>query len=158
MLFRTELPLMIPEYELKTKDVHKVALQTAKKHFSLKSNGYQCDTEMLFNKGRKSYRTTYTFTDGISAEVVLKATPAAGKNDKLRRKWLAFIAILVDWTPKKIYKRYWRCFGIERFYRMMRQVRVITTSKNPALRRTWISLGSLTLDIRSKSWIRTKAS
>jgi len=40
---------MIPEYELKAKDVHQVVLQTAKKHISLKSNGYQCNTEMLFN-------------------------------------------------------------------------------------------------------------
>jgi hypothetical protein len=40
---------MLPEYELKAKDVHRVALQTAKKHFSLSSNGYQYDTEMLFN-------------------------------------------------------------------------------------------------------------
>ena len=40
---------MIPEYELKAKDVHQVVLQTAQKHISLKSNGYQCDTEMLFN-------------------------------------------------------------------------------------------------------------
>ena len=40
---------MIPEYELKAKDIHQVALQNVKKHFSLTSNGYQCDTEMLFN-------------------------------------------------------------------------------------------------------------
>ena len=40
---------MIPEYELKAKDVRQVALQNVKKHFSLKANSYQCDTEMLFN-------------------------------------------------------------------------------------------------------------
>ena len=40
---------MIPEYELKAEDVHQVVLQTAKKHIFPKSNGYQCDTEMLFN-------------------------------------------------------------------------------------------------------------
>ena len=103
-------------------------------------------------KGRKSYRTTYTFTDGTSAELVLKATLVAGKNGKLRRKWLAFVVILVDWTPKKIYKCYRRRFGIECSYRMMRQVRVITTSKNPALRFFLLGLGLLLVNI----WVRLR--
>lgn len=103
-------------------------------------------------KGRKSYRTTYTFTDGTSAELVLKATLVAGKNGKLRRKWLAFVVILVDWTPKKIYKCYRRRFGIECSYRMMRQVRVITTSKNPALRFFLLGFGLLLVNI----WVRLR--
>jgi len=103
-------------------------------------------------KGRKSYQTTYTFTDGTSAELVLKATLVAGKNGKLRRKWLAFVVILVDWTPKKIYKRYRRRFGIECSYRMMRQVRVITTSKNPALRFFLLGFGLLLVNI----WVRLR--
>ncbi len=40
---------MILEYELKAKDVHQAVLQNVKKHLSLTSTGYQCDTEMLFN-------------------------------------------------------------------------------------------------------------
>ena len=40
---------MIPDYELTAQDVHQVALQNAKEHFSLQSNGYQCDTAMLFD-------------------------------------------------------------------------------------------------------------
>ena len=40
---------MIPDYSLKAKDVHQVAMQNVMKHISLMSNGYQCDTEMLFN-------------------------------------------------------------------------------------------------------------
>lgn len=85
-------------------------------------------------RGKKSYRTTYTFTDGTPAELVLKATQVAGKDGKLRRKWLAFVVIHLDWTPKKVYKRYRRRFGIECSYRLLRQVRAITTSRNPALR------------------------
>ncbi len=103
-------------------------------------------------KGRKSYRTTYIFTDGTSAELVLKATLVAGKNGKLRRKWLAFVVIQINWTPKKIYKRYRRRFGIECSYRMMRQVRVITTSKNPALRFFLLGLGLLLVNI----WVRLR--
>jgi hypothetical protein len=103
-------------------------------------------------KGRKSYRTTYTFTDGTSAELVLKATLVEGKNGKLRRKWLAFVVILIDWTPKKIYKRYRRRFGVECSYRMMRQVRAITTSKNPALRFFLLGFGLLLVNI----WVRLR--
>ncbi len=103
-------------------------------------------------KGRKSYRTTYIFTDGTSAELVLKATLVAGKNGKLRRKWLAFVVIQINWTPKKIYKRYRHRFGIECSYRMMRQVRVITTSKNPALRFFLLGLGLLLVNI----WVRLR--
>ena len=103
-------------------------------------------------KGRKSYRRTYIFTDGTSAELVLKATLVEGKNGKLRRKWLAFVVILIDWTPKKIYKRYRRRFGIECSYRMMRQVRIITTSKNPALRFFLLGFGLLLVNI----WVRLR--
>jgi len=53
-------------------------------------------------KGRKSYQTPYHFSDGTPAEVVMKATLGKGKNGKLRRKWLAFIVILLKWTPKSI--------------------------------------------------------
>ena len=84
--------------------------------------------------------------------MVLKATLVAGKNGKLRRKWLAFVVIQINWTPKKIYKRYRRRFGIECSYRMMRQVRVITTSKNPALRFFLLGLGLLLVNI----WVRLR--
>jgi putative transposase len=97
-------------------------------------------------KGRKSYRTTYTFTDGTHVDLVLKATLVPGKNGKLRRKWLAFVVIQIDWTPKKIHQRYRRRFGIECSYRMMRQVRAITTSKNPALRFFLIAFGLLLIN------------
>jgi putative transposase len=103
-------------------------------------------------KGRKSYRTVYTFTDGTSAELVLKATLVPGKDNKLRRKWLAFVVIHLDWTPKKVYKRYRRRFGIECSYRMMRQVRAITTSKNPALRFFLLGFGLLLINI----WVRLR--
>ena len=103
-------------------------------------------------KGRKSYRTAYTFTDGTSTELALMATLVPGKDNKLQRKWLAFVVIQLDWTPKKIYKRYRRRFGIECTYRMMRQVRAITTPKNPALRFFLLGFGLLLINI----WIRLR--
>jgi hypothetical protein len=103
-------------------------------------------------KGRKSYRTTYIFTDGTQVELVLKATFVPGKDQKLRRKWLAFVTVHLDWAPQKVYKRYRRRFGIECSYRMMRQVRAITTSKNPALRFFLLGFGLLLINI----WVRLR--
>ena len=103
-------------------------------------------------RGRKSYRTNYTFTDGTQVELILKATLVPGKDKKLRRKWLAYAVIDLAWTPKKVYKRYRRRFGIECSYRIMRQVRVMTTSRNPALRFFLLSFGLLLVNI----WVRLR--
>lgn len=103
-------------------------------------------------RGKKSYRTNYTFTDGTQAELVLKATQVAGKDGKLRRKWLAFVVIHLDWTPKKVYKCYRRRFGIECSYRLLRQVRAITTSRNPALRFFLLGFALLLINI----WVRLR--
>lgn len=85
-------------------------------------------------KGRGSYRTDYTFTDGTQANLALLATLVPDKTKRRRRKWLAFIVIELDWSPSKIYRRYRRRFGIECSYRLMRSVRAKTNSRNPALR------------------------
>lgn len=100
--------------------------------------------------GRKSYRSTYTFTDGTAAELALKVTFVPGKERTLRKKWLAFVLIHLDWSPKKVYKRYRRRFGIECSYRMLRQVRAVTTSKNPALRFFLLGFGLFLVNIWSR--------
>ena len=85
-------------------------------------------------RGRKSYRTTYTFTDGTTVEMAAVATLVPGKNKVRRRKWLLYVVVGLDWEPKTIYRRYRTRFGIEASYRSLRRVRVKTTSRNPALR------------------------
>jgi putative transposase len=85
-------------------------------------------------RGRKSYRTHYTFTDGTSVEMAVVATLVPNKEKRRRRKWLLFVVIGIDWKPKTIYRRYRFRFGIETSYRILRRVRVKTTSRNPALR------------------------
>ena len=84
--------------------------------------------------GRKSYRTSYTFTDGTTADVALVATLPTGKDGKRRRKWLLFVVVNLDWSAHKIYQRYRRRFGIECTYRIGRKVRIKTTSRNPMMR------------------------
>jgi len=96
-----------------------------------------------FCQGRQSYRTEYTFTDGTQATLAFKATLVPDKSGKRRRKWLAFIVIELDWTPEKVHHEYRRRFGIECSYRLLRRVRAMTTSRNPAVRFFLLAVGMI---------------
>lgn len=100
-------------------------------------------------RGRFSYTTDYTFTDGTQATIAMKASLVPDKTGKLRRKWLSFIVILLDWSPDKIYQRYRRRFGVECSYRLLRRVRATTTSRNPALRFFLLGIGL----ILTNAWV-----
>ena len=84
--------------------------------------------------GRKSYLTTYTFTDGTPVDMAVVATLVPNKHKKRRRKWQLFVVLGLDWQPHKVYQRYRSRFGIESSYRILRRVRIKTTSRNPAFR------------------------
>ena len=99
--------------------------------------------------GRKSYITDYTFTDGTQATLVMKASLVPDRTGKLRRKWLSFIVILLDWSPDKVYQSYRRRFGVECSYRLLRRVRATTTSRNPALRFFLLGIGL----ILTNAWV-----
>jgi putative transposase len=99
--------------------------------------------------GHSSYTTTYTFTNGTQATVAMKASLVPDKTGKRRRKWLAFIIILLDWPVEKIYQEYRRRFGVECSYRLLRRVRATTTSRNPALRFFFLSIGL----ILTNAWV-----
>lgn len=103
-------------------------------------------------RGRASYITSYTFTDGTQATIAMKASLVPDKTGKRRRKWLAFIVILLDWSAEKIYQHYRRRFGIECSYRLLRRVRATTTSRNPALRFFLLSIGL----ILTNAWVFLK--
>lgn len=92
-------------------------------------------------RGRSSYSTQYIFTDGTQTTIALKASLVPDASGKLRRKWLAFILILLDWKPEKVYEEYRRRFGIECSYRILRRVRASTTSRNPSLRFFLLGIG-----------------
>jgi hypothetical protein len=86
-------------------------------------------------RGRGSYTTDYTFTDGTTARLTLVDTRVPDpKTRRKHRKWLAFVCVKLDWTPQQVYRKYHRRFGIEASYRLLRQVKVLTNSRNPALR------------------------
>ena len=85
-------------------------------------------------QGRKSYRTNYTFSTGLTVTMAVVATCVPGKDKKRRRKWLLFVVVGLDWQPHTVYRRYRYRFGIESSYRILRRVRVKTSAQNPALR------------------------
>jgi len=97
--------------------------------------------------GRSSYTTSYTFTNGTTAIVAMKVSLVPDKTGKPRRKWLAFIVILLDWSVDKIYQEYRRRFGIECSYRILRRLRATTSSRNPALRFFLLSLGLILTNV-----------
>jgi len=104
-------------------------------------------------QGRKSYRTAYTFSDGTVVDIVLVATLPKRRGGKRARKWLAYVVIeLADWTPKQVKRKYRRRFGIECSYRQLRQVRIMTNSRNPAFR--FFVLGFALLLITIWAWLR----
>ena len=103
-------------------------------------------------RGRKSYRTRYTFTDGTSVDMAVVATLMPNKDKKLRRKWLLFVLIALDWQPSTVYRRYRTRFGIETSYRILRRVRIKTTSRNPALR--FFLLGFALLLVNAWAFLR----
>lgn len=105
-------------------------------------------------RGRGSYRTTYTFTDGTQAELAVVLTKPLGKDGKRHRKWLLYVTIGVSWSPKKVKRRYRYRFGIETSYRQMRQLRIFSTSRNPALRFFLYGLSFLLLNVWT--WLRWK--
>jgi len=99
-------------------------------------------------RGRKSYCTTYTFTDGTQARVAVVATLKADKTTgKRKRAWLVYVLIRLDWSASKTRQRYRRRFGIESSYRQVGYLRARTTSRNPALRFLLLGLGFLLLNI-----------
>jgi putative transposase len=98
-------------------------------------------------RGRSSYTTSYTFTNGTQATLAMKASLVPDKTGKRRRKWLAFIVILLDWSADKVYEEYRRRFGVECSYRLLRRVRATTTSRNPALRFFLLSIGLILTNV-----------
>jgi putative transposase len=99
-------------------------------------------------RGRKAYRTRYTFTHGATTDLAvvpsLKPNPKTGKS---KRTWLVYVVIHLDWSAKKVQHRYRHRFGIESSYRQLGQLRAHTNSRNPALRFFFLALALLLIDL-----------
>lgn len=108
-------------------------------------------------QGRRSYRAAYTFTDGTTVDMLVVATLVPDKSGHKRRKWLLFIVLDLDWTPRQVYRKYRRRFGIEASFRLLRQARAMTTSQNPALRFFLLGLALIIQNVWVKlRWLLTR--
>jgi hypothetical protein len=104
-------------------------------------------------RGRKSYCTTHTFSDGTLARVAVVATLKADKaTPKRKRTWLVYVLVGLSWSAKRTRQRYRRRFGIESSYRQFGHLRARTTSRNPALRFLLLGLSFLLLNI----WVKLR--
>lgn len=57
-------------------------------------------------QGRGSYITDYTFTDGTRTRLALVDTRVRDpKTRRKQRKWLAFVLVNLDWTPRQVYAK-----------------------------------------------------
>jgi len=63
-----------------------------------------------------------------------------------------FVVIGLDWSPKVVMRRYRRRFGIECDYRQMRQMRVVSSSRNPAMKFFFLGLSFVLLNL----WARLR--
>lgn len=118
--------------------------------------GKQGGTRALCQASR-SYRTAYTFSDGTLVEMAVVATLVPDKSGHKRRKWLLFVLLDLDWFPHQVYRKYRRRFGVECSYRLLRQARARTTSKNPALRFFLLGLALLMQNVWVKlRWLLTR--
>lgn len=113
--------------------------------------GKQGGTRQLC-RGRKSYRTTYTFTDGTTVDMAVVATLTPNKQKKRRRKWLLYVLIELDWNPQQVHQHYRRRFGVESSYRILRRLRIKTTSRNAAFR--FFTLGFALLIVNLWAYLR----
>jgi len=108
-------------------------------------------------QGSRSYRTAYTFADRTTVDMVAVATLVPDKSGHKRRKWLLFVVLDVDWTPRQVHRKYRRRFGVECSYRLLRQARARTTSQNPALRFFLLGLALLMQNVWVKlRWLLTR--
>jgi IS4 transposase len=89
--------------------------------------------------------------------MVLVATLVPDKSGHKRRKWLLFIVLDLDWTPRQVYRQYRRRFGIEASFRLLRQAKALTTSQNPALRFFLLGLALIIQNVWVKlRWLLTR--
>lgn len=106
-------------------------------------------------KGRQSYLTEHTFRSlehgecAVPVAVVRSFTRTGKRNQKKKRKarWFLYVLIHIELKPQSIHKRYRHRFGIESSYRLMRQLRVRTNSRNPAMRFLFMSLGFILVNV-----------
>lgn len=103
-------------------------------------------------KGHKSYVTKHCFNSQKhgNCEVELAMIRKLIFNKELQKRteqWFAYVLIHTKPPLKKIFQLYRHRFAIESSYRLMRQLRVRTNSRNPMMRFIYMALGFILVNI-----------
>jgi Transposase DDE domain len=106
-------------------------------------------------QGRQSYTTKHTFQSAAQGNctvtvAVVRAfthTSQRGQPKQRRARWFLYVLIQLQLSPHAAHARYRYRFGIEASYRLMRQVRARTNSRNPVLRFLFMALGFILLNL-----------
>jgi len=103
-------------------------------------------------KGRKSHFTKHTFHSQIygDCKVRLAMIRKLVLNKDLQKRteqWFAYVLIHTKPPLKKIFQLYRHRFAIESSYRLMRQLRVRSNSRNPMMRFIYMALGFILVNI-----------
>ena len=106
-------------------------------------------------KGRKSYLTEHTFCSPDQGKCTVPVavmrsfiqTGKRGRRKKRKASWFLYVLIHITFKPQHMHSRYRRRFGIESSYRLMRQLRVRTNSRNPAMRFLFTALGLILVNV-----------
>ncbi len=116
--------------------------------------GKQGGTKALC-QGRQSYLTQHTFCSAEHGECTVKVavvrsfTHKGKRGDKKRRKarWFIYLLIHSKFKAQQAHARYRSRFGIESSYRSMRQLRIRSNSRNPAMRFLFMALGLILVNV-----------
>ncbi len=104
-------------------------------------------------RGRKSYRTEYTFRNSetsFTAQLALcRVFTTARRTGRMARRatWLIFILIEVELSPRQVRRLYRKRFGIETSYRLSGQVRGWTSGQNAAYRFVLLGLSFFMVNV-----------
>jgi hypothetical protein len=106
-------------------------------------------------QGRQSYLTQHTFRSAEHGEctvpvAVVRSFTHKGKRGKKKRRqarWFIYVLIHSKLKAQQAHGRYRSRFGIESSYRCMRQLRIRSNSRNPAMRFLFMALGLILVNV-----------
>ena len=98
--------------------------------------------------GQASYRTSHTFASQDYGQLTIPLgvvkTYSTRRNGTRKVVWLIYVLLnLPDVPLRQVRKLYRRRFGIESSYRLLEQVRIRTSSNNPAVRFLYMAVALL---------------
>ena len=101
--------------------------------------------------GRKSYKTSYTMSDGqgksVSFDLWIVCRYRKGKRGRKGIEYLVYVVHKVKPSLTYIRENYRKRFGIESSYRLKNLCRIRTTNKKPTLRLLFVGISFLLVNI-----------